>query len=115
MIYCVITDKNGNQVQTETVMIGMTGYLKIVGQPEDDAAAVGEKVSATVVATGEGLTYTWFYSDNGGKTFSSTDAFNGDTYAVTMNAKRDGRQIYCVITDAYGNEVVSDIVTLSMN
>ena len=31
-----------------------------------------------------------------------------------MDATRDGRQVYCVITDAYGRSVTTNTVTLSM-
>ena len=35
------------------------------------------------------------------------------TYSAEMNESRDGRQIYCVITDMFGNTVKTNTVTLS--
>ena len=31
-----------------------------------------------------------------------------------MSASRSGRQVYCVVTDKYGNSVKSNVVTLRM-
>ena len=31
-----------------------------------------------------------------------------------MNEDRDGREVYCVVTDKYGNTVMTDVVTLRM-
>ena len=31
-----------------------------------------------------------------------------------MNSSRNGREVYCLITDKYGNSIKSDIVTLNM-
>ena len=36
-----------------------------------------------------------------------------DTYTMTLTTSRNGRQVYCKITDAYGNKADSDIVTLT--
>jgi hypothetical protein len=40
--------------------------------------------------------------------------FTGNTYSVKMDESRDGRQVYCVVTDAYGKKVSTNIVTLTM-
>jgi len=116
-IYCVITDKYGNSVTTDTVTLRMeTGAteLKIVKQPEDVTVAEGETATVTVEAQGDGLTYKWYYKNPKGDVFFLTNSFTGDTYSVVMNTSRSGRQIYCVITDQYGNSVTSDTVTLKM-
>ena len=46
--------------------------------------------------------------------FRKTSSFTGNSYSVKMNEERAGRQIYCVITDAFGNQVTTDIATLEM-
>ena len=46
--------------------------------------------------------------------FVLTTTFTGNSYYIAMNSARDGRQVYCVVTDQYGKTVKSDIVTLSM-
>jgi len=113
----VITDKYGNSVTTDTVTLRMeTGAteLKITKQPEDVTVAEGETATVTVEVQGEGLTYKWYYKNPKGDVFFLTNSFTGDTYSVVMNTSRSGRQIYCVITDQYGNTVTTNTVTLKM-
>ena len=114
-VYCVITDKYGNKVQSETVTLNMAGEsLKITQQPVSVTVPNGEKATVTVTAVGDGLTYKWYYKHKNGSAFCLTTAFTGDTYSVAMDSTRDGRSIYCVITDKYGNKVKSEIVTINM-
>ena len=61
---------------------------------------------------GDGLTYKWYCKNKGASKFSYTSTFTGNKYSVTMSDLCDGRQIYCVITDMYGNSVKADTVTL---
>ena len=114
-IYCVIQDQYGSSVRTETVTLSMSAGVKIVTQPVNVTAANGATAKTTVVAEGEGLTYTWYYTNNkDDSTFSRVTSITGDTYSVKMTPERDGRQIYCVVADKYGNSVTSNTVTLSL-
>jgi len=117
MIYCVVTDAYGNSVQTDTVTLSMEAEqtkLEIVTQPVDVAVLEGEKAVVSFEAVGDDLTYTWYYSGNGGVKFAKTDSYKTNVYSVTMTAARNGRMLYCVVTDAYGNTVQTDTVTISM-
>ena len=114
-VYCVITDKYGNEVTTDTVTLNMTKFkVAIVRQPVDAEAANGKTARVTVEATGDGLTYKWYYKNPGASKFTLTTSFTGPTYSLSMSASRSGRQVYCVITDEYGNKVKTDTVTLTM-
>lgn len=86
----------------------------ITQQPVDLIAPIGKTVATTVKATGEGLTYSWYYKNKGSSTFTKTNSFKGDTYSVAMSDARNGRQIYCVVTDKHGNSVTSNTVTLKI-
>ena len=114
-VYCKITDAYGNTVKTETVTLTLEKTpLAIVQQPASVTVASGETAEATVEATGDGLTYVWYYKNASATKFSKSTTTTA-TYSAVMNATRNGRQIYCVITDAYGNTVKSATVTLSMS
>lgn len=113
MVYCVITDKYGDQVVSNIAVLNMSSKLKISKQPVSMAAAMGKKANATVSAVGEKLTYSWFYAPAGSNVFDHTTAFTSKTYSITMNASRAGRRVYCIISDRYGNMMVSDVVTLN--
>jgi len=88
--------------------------LAITQQPESVTVAKGETAKVSFVAEGEGLTYEWYFKNKGAAAFTKTAAFTGPEYSVQMSAARDGRQIYCVITDEYGATVKTDTVTLNM-
>lgn len=111
-IYCVITDKYGNSVQTETVTLSISAA--ITTQPKSVKAAEGEKAVVTLEAVGDGLTYEWYYKNALATEFFKTTSFTGPTYTVTMSSARHDRQVYCKVTDMYGNSVDSDVVTFKM-
>jgi len=111
-VYCVITDQYGNKVQTKTVRLRMAAT--ITQQPVSVTVAEGSKATVTVSAVGDGLTYQWYFKDAGASSFKLTTTFTGSSYYIAMNEARDGRQVYCVVTDQYGKTVKSNVVTLSM-
>lgn len=116
-IYCVVTDKYGNSVTTDTVSINMTkveSELEITKQPESVSVGEGADAVVTFEATGEGLTYQWYYKNAWETKFTLTKTFTGNTYTTQMNLSRDGRQVYCVVTDKYGNSVTTDTATIRM-
>ena len=113
-VYCVITDANGNSVQTETATITRPPQaLRIVEQPQDARVNVGEKFSISPKVEGEGLTYQWYVKESGAKAFK-VSSVKGSAYALTMQKYMIGRQVYCVITDKYGNSVTTDVATISL-
>ena len=110
-VYCVITDQYGNSVQTKTVYLRMAAT--ITQQPQTVSVASGVKAKVPMEAIGDGLTYTWYYK-NASATKYTKSSVTKSTYSVTMSDKIRDRQIYCVVTDQYGNSVTSDTVYLRM-
>ena len=113
-IYCVVTDRYGNSVQTEVATLTVMSYANIIVQPQSATVANGGIFRTGIVATGDGLTYQWYYKNAGSSEFTLTTAFTGNTYQVAMSEARDGRQVYCVVTDQYGNSVTSEVATMTM-
>ncbi len=120
--YCLITDANGYTLQTETVKltvgapIAEVPTIVITQQPENVQNLVGEIATFHVEAEGEGLTYQWYYM-YGGATSFSVASYTGnktDTMQVEITRGRDGHQYYCLITDADGYTLQSDIVKLTV-
>ena len=109
-VYCVVKDAYGNEVRSNTVVLHMTA--SITKQP---ATVVYAKNNATAkvvfTAAGDGLTYQW-YVKNPGATEYVKSSVKDAAYAVKMTAANSGRLVYCVVTDAYGNAVKTNIVTL---
>ena len=113
-VYCVITDANGNSVTTETATITRPPQaLKITRQPQDVQANVGEKFSIKPTVQGDGLTYQWYVKEAGAKAFK-VSSNKTSAYAYTMQSYMKGRQVYCVITDKYGNSVTTEVATISL-
>ena len=113
-IYCVVTDKYGVKVQTETVTLMPDSEVIITQQPESVTAAKNQDAVVSFTAEGLGLTYEWYFANAGSDNFIKTDTFTGPEYTVQMNEVRDGRRIYCVVTDKYGAKAQTETVTLSM-
>ena len=112
-IYCVVTDALGNQITSEVVTLHRTAAveLEILSQPQNVDAVLGENIEVSVKAAGEGLRYQWYWRNAGGEEFQSS-ACKTNTYYTAMTKARDGREVYCVITDALGNQITTDVVTL---
>ena len=112
-VYCVITDANGNSVTTDTVTLVLLPdeELEIVTQPVNGEAVLGERYCVTVEAKGEGLKYQWYFRNDGATRWSKSGVTD-NTYDDVMNKTREGREVYCVITDKFGNTVTTDIVKL---
>ena len=114
---CEITDADGNVVTTNVVkIVAKVVDIVITTQPVDYLGSVNDNVTFTVEATGNGLTYQWFYSDNGGTTWvkSGTPGFATDTLLPILRTYRDGYLYYCQITDIFGNTVNSDVVSMDV-
>ena len=112
-IYCVITDAFGNTVTTETAKLIRVpkAELKILTQPVSDEAAMGEDFCVTVEAQGEDLKYQWYFKNAGTDKWYKSGV-RDNTYDDVMTKARAGREIYCVITDAFGNTVTTEITKL---
>lgn len=113
-LYCVITDGYGNSVQTETVRIEgiVETELKILNQPTDAAAKLGEGYYTEVIAEGDGLKYQWYFKNKKSEEFHKSSV-RDNSYDDVMTKERNGRQIYCVVTDGWGNSLKTDTVTLT--
>jgi len=115
-VYCVITDAWGNTVTSEKAMLTRVPKeeLKIITQPTDCAAAMGDPYSVEVTAQGEDLTYQWYFRNAGSKTFVKSSV-RDNTYDDIMTKARAGREVYCVITDALGNTATTKTATLLLS
>lgn len=112
---CKITDEYGNTVISDTATLHVkAAELVIVEQPSDTMAGAGEAFHFGISATGDGLTYQWQYSSNQGNTWvsSTTSAGKSSLYKSTAKSSWDNRWYRCLVTDVYGNTVISDNAVL---
>lgn len=107
MYRVTVYDKYGNSVMSDPG--SMTKIpLKILEQPQDRSAAIGKYARFSVTVQGEGLTYSWQYRNKNTTEWKTSTAGTSRSYQVDMNTSRNGRSVRCVITDRYGNTVISD-------
>ncbi len=109
-VYCVVTDKYGKKVQTNTVILRQAA--SVVTQPKSVKVANGKTAKVTVKAGGDGLKYTWYVKD-AGKTKYVKSSITKSSYSVKMTSKVNGRRVYCVVKDKYGKTVQTVTVKLS--
>ena len=104
------------------IIVGVCGFpsaqseeLSITRQPHDVEVASGETALVSFQASGENLTYEWYYKNHGEEMFSKTDSSTNNKYTINeMSKARDGRQLYCKVTDARGNSITTNTVTIRL-
>ena len=119
---CVVSDASGTKIESTvaTLNVGAFGEkLAITGQPADVSAVVGAKATFTVSAKGESVAYQWQWRSNDAAKWNNCTASSGEGYdsaslTVTAYAARNGRQFRCVVSDATGARVESDVATLTV-
>lgn len=79
----------------------------------DVTASTGDIASFIVEAEGDGLTYAWYYKTSKMSDYALS-SFVGNEYNAVMSGKYDEQQIYCVVTDQYGNTQTTETVALTL-
>ena len=73
-----------------------------------------ETYYVSVEAEGEDLKYQWYIRNEGSSKFSKSSVTTPE-YTNVLTKARVNRELYCIITDAYGNKVQTDTVKLIQN
>ena len=116
MYMCKITDGSGKVIWSEPVKLQvLSAELKILTQPVSTTCADGEKASFTVKAQGDSLKYQWYGSTDGVNWDKSyLGGYNTDTLSFDATPARAAKVYKCVITDAAGNTVETDVVSVNL-
>jgi|GEM_PF-5467057 len=92
--------------EIEVIEVPVT-KLEIIKQPQDFfAPSHGVSVEIAVEAQGDGLKYSWFTKPSDG-TVKEAGQYT-DTFSTVASDSTDNMEVYCVISDAYGNLVTSE-------
>lgn len=113
MAYCVVTDKYGDSVTSETATITAATPLVINEQPKSQAIYSGSKSNITVGANGDGLEYKWYIKKSTDEDFVLETNYTSNVYDVVVDKSLDGAKVYCVVTDKYSSSVTSDTATIT--
>ncbi len=111
---CLITDSCGDRVYTETARLTVIPPVVITKQPRSVSGSIGDRVSLTVAAEGEGLTYQWQYSKNGGKTWVTSALKTATASFLLKDTSHDGWLYRCTVTDVNGYSVRSDAARVTV-
>ena len=113
---CIVTDANGNTVESASARIINPSVLTITKQPVDVTAAVSDTVSFSVEAVGDGLTYQWQYFGNTATSWvnipTGWTGYNTNTLTFNVTETRALNLYRCVITDSNGNRITTNEVKL---
>lgn len=111
-----MTDVDGRIAYSDAAMLSVAGHIAITKQPVDVVAAAGQAVTFSVEATGDGLSYQWYYKYKGASTWTAVKADSGKTaaYNLAVEERHNGYRYHCIITDTNGNSVTSNEVTLTV-
>ena len=113
-VYCKVTDKHGNSMDSNTATIKVTQPLKITAQPTGKTIKSGNSLTVSLKAEGIGLSYQWYFKKSGQTSFT---AWNGRTHAsetVTPPANWNGIQLYCKVSDSNENSLQSNIIKITV-
>lgn len=90
--------------------------LGITTQPRDVIIDEGSAAIFSVTASGDIQSYQWQVSDDRGTTWKDIPDATEATYTVTdTTPAMSGYQYHCVVKDIYGNSVISNAVSLTVN
>lgn len=111
---CVVTNQYGS-VTSNAAKLTITNKPVITAQPKNASAKIGASVSFSVTATGDGLSYQWQYSTNGGTSWiNCTTAANTSVFSFTAAERFNGRRFRCVVTNQNGS-VASNSAKLTID
>ena len=113
---CRVTDAAGKSVVSDEAVYTVAQELKITKQPTSQTYAAGQKVVASVSATGTGLKYQWEFRLPNQTNWSNWSGAGCNTAETSYNypASFSGIRLRCRVTDAAGKSVVSDEAVYTM-
>ena len=109
---CIITNEAGSVTSNAAKLTVKPG---ITTQPASVTVTKGQTATFTVVATGTGLTYQWYYQKPGETTWNACSN-NGTsaTYSVVTAARHNGYSYRCKVTNGGGGSVNTSAATLTV-
>ena len=112
---CLITNAAGEQLATDEVKITVKDPdINITSQPESFSGLEGSTAKFTVAAEGEGLTYQWQLKKGSSWADLSTGGAKTSSMSVKADASKNGKTYRCVITNAAGEQLPTNEVTITV-
>ena len=109
---CVITDEAGNKITSAAGTLMLEIPLQITDISEDAYDVNGESVTFHIGAVGNGdLSYQWQYKMAGETNWRTPGQASAKTadYVFKLRPSYDNIEVRCIVEDAAGNSVTSDV------
>ena len=115
-IMCVVSDVYGNEIESEKAILHVVDGLEIIKQPESvENVTYGSYVDFSIQATSTtNVEYTWYESEDEKNWRRTSERDAGDILYVRARAWNENKKYMCSVTDGYGNEIESDVVSFSI-
>ena len=113
-VFCRVTDAGGSSLDSAPATVTVRQTIFITSQPESVSAYVGQTVKFEISASGDDLSYQWYYRKADASVWSK---WNGHTTASTSAAAGEswnGMKVYCRVTDGTGAFVDSDSASVRL-
>ena len=111
-VRCIVSDDYGFEVISE---IRNVNVFALTTQPSDVIVADGQTVTFDVAATGQSLTYQWYYKrPNASWRKVTAKGYNTSSLPITGGEKNNGTSYRCVVKDSVGNSITSSAAMLTM-
>ena len=114
---CLITDANGEDLATNEVSITVrqpSNAIIIASQPSNYSGALGTMAKFSVVAQGVGLQYQWQLKKGSSWANLSSGGAMTSSMSIKIDPTKDGKIYRCMITDANGEMLATQEVTLTV-
>ena len=104
---CAVSNPYGT-TYTKAVTLRVTDEIKITAQPSDATGKIGATVQFSVKATGDGLSYQWYYSKPTDYSYGvswtgiNRESAKTDTLSVTVKEYHEGYLYKCEVKDSAG-------------
>ncbi|MBR2549701.1 MAG: leucine-rich repeat protein [Clostridiales bacterium] len=112
---CIVRDRNGNRVISDSASVKVLTPITISKQPSDYTGTVGSTASFTVAAQGTGLAYQWQVYSNGA--WKNSNAASAKTSKLTFNVteNHNGMKYRCLIKDSNGQKVYTNTAAVHVS
>ena len=114
-VKCTVTDGNGNTVDSESAVVTVNIPLAITKQPQSVTANIGDSVKFTVKASGNDLSYQWYYKKADASDWTKWTGHTSANTTATANESWNGMQVKCTVTDGSGSTVDSESAVVTVN
>ena len=106
--YTISVNGSCSPAATNNVTLTVNPKTKITTEPDSIIVTEGDRINITIVSSGLGLTYQWYY--NGSKIQNATNP----SYIIQTSARSDSGAYSCQVTGQCGNDTTK-IITVKVN